>query len=766
MADAPIALAFHGHFYQPPRENPWTEEVPREAGAAPFHDWNEKIALEAYRPNAFARVIDEHGRVVSIVNNYEHLSFDVGPTLTTWLADHEPVAFQRIVDGDHRGGGGMAQAFFHIILPLAETRDVRTMVRWGMREFEFRFGRRSNGIWLPETAINDDVLRVLAEEGVGFTVLAPYQADRAIDPRQAYRWVHPEDAELGVDLVFYDGPLSHAVAFELSALSSEAFIDRVVDSAPEGGLVAVAADGETFGHHHHYGDRFLAYALAVEAPKRGIDVVSVAEWLEEHPPTETAGVIESAWSCAHGVGRWKEDCGCSTGGPPQWNQRWREPLRRALDVVRVAVDDVVERRGPGVFRDPWAARDDYVDVLLGAATKEEFAKRHVTGDPVVAFTLLEAARHALAMYTSCGWFFNDLAGLETVQVLRYAARALDCVTELGEDAPLATFLDVLSEAESNVAAEGDGRDIWARHVESARADAGRAVAHLALLELLEHKAPDRLVGAFVVDVVDRGHADRGGLAMCWGHVELTHKRTGRPSSHVYAALHLGGLEVLGATRAPDPNRDAEALGAFRTAFEANAPLTTLLRLVSDGFGPSEFSIRSGLPEGAEQILRSQARQLSDRFGSEFERLYRDHRSTLVALTSAGYSLPPELRTPAEIAVGRQIETEIAKLNGSLNPVDYASAIAIARDAKADGVDLDNRRARVTVERLLLAAVEQALADPATVDVVVTVLDISRELGIHPPLERPQEIVFDALANAGDDAPPELRTLALALHISA
>ena len=765
MADKPIALAFHGHFYQPPRENPWTEEVPREAGAAPFHDWNEKIALEAYRPNAFARVVDEHGQVVSIVNNYEHLSFDVGPTLTTWLADHEPLAFERIVEGDRRGGGGMAQAFFHIILPLATERDVRTMVRWGMREFEFRFGRRADGIWLPETAVNDDVLRVLAEEGVGFTVLAPYQAATELDTRQAYRWTHPDDESLGVDLVLYDGPLSHAVAFELSALSSEAFIDRVAESAPEGGLVTVAADGETFGHHHHYGDRFLAYALAVQAPKRGIDVVSVAEWLAEHPAEEPAEVVESAWSCAHGVGRWKEDCGCSTGGPPEWNQRWRAPLRRALDVVREAVDAVIDRRGPEVLRDPWAARDGYVDVLLGATTREEFAAQHVVGDAVTAFTILEAARHALAMYTSCGWFFNDLAGLETVQVLRYAARALDCIDELGEQAPTEVFLRILDEAESNDPTEGGGRDIWRRHVETARVGTDRAVAQLALVELLERRDPPASVGAFEVEIFEHGHIDRGALSMSWGHVRLVHRRTGRTTDHVYAAVHLGGLEVLGATRAPDAERDRDAISRLRSAFEFEAPVTTLLRLVSDGFGPTEFGVRSGVPEGAEQILRTVARGLADRFGGAVDRLYGDHRPTLVALTSAGYPLPPELRAPMELAMARRLDVEIAAQNGSLDTRDYVQAIAIARDAKAQGIELDTHHARRVLERLLLSAVEHAVAHPDDTRAPITALDLARELGIYPSLERSQEVVFDALQRAGGAATPALRKLAAALNLA-
>jgi alpha-amylase/alpha-mannosidase (GH57 family) len=772
-----VALAVHGHFYQPPRENPWTEEVPREPSAAPFHDWNERIALEAYRPNAFARIVDDHGRVVQIVNNYEHLSFDVGPTLTAWLATHEPEAFARIVEADQKTHGGMAQAYFHVILPLAPERDVRTLVRWGMAEFEHRFGRRADGIWLPETAVSDDVLRVLAADGIGFTVLAPHQADRPVDPRRPYRWCDPrdpDDPDKGVDIVFYDGGLSHAIAFELQGMSSEGFVDRVVEAAPDGGLVVVAADGETFGHHHPYGDRFLAYALAAEAPKRHVEVTSIGEWLRQRPPDggedgdRTTGVVTSAWSCGHGVGRWREDCGCSTGGEPGWDQRWRAPLRRALDVVRDAVDEVYERRGSVVFGDREAARDDYVRVLLGAIDKDEFADRHVVGDGVEAFTLLEAARHALAMYTSCGWFFNDLAGLETVQVLRYAARAIDLLHELGEPGVpplLDRFLHELGEAESNVPSEGSGRDVWRRHVETARVTEERAVAHLALIELLEGLEPAASVGAFDVDVVDHGHADRGTVAMCCGHVRLTHRRTGRRTEHVYAAVRLGGLEVVGATRPADPSHDGrhdrEALARFRSAFEFDAPATTLVRLVSEEFGPYELGVASGLPDAADQFLRSAARRLSERFSATYEQLYNDHRATLTALTAAGYQLPVELRAPAELALTRRLEAEVVAQAGSLDPADYTNAVAIARDARAHGVSLDTPRSRATMERLLVAAVRRAVehpGEPDTIDAAFAALDICEELEIHPSLEHAQEVVYMA-------HDPRLRHLAARLGLA-
>ncbi len=757
-------LAIHGHFYQPPRENPWTEEVPREPSAAPFHDWNERIALESYRPNAFARVLDERGQVVAIVNNYEHLSFDFGPTLNSWLEEHEPEAYQRVLDADRTTGGGVAQAYFHVILPLATDRDARTQIRWGMTEFEHRFGRRAAGIWLPETAVNDRVLRILAEEGIGFTVLAPGQAAAPLDTRTPYRWVDPDDASKTVDLVFYDGGLSHAVAFELSGLTSQALLDRVqAASGEEGGLITLAADGETFGHHHHWGDRTLAYALAVEAPKRGIEVSTVAAYLGEHPPEEMARVVESAWSCAHGVGRWKDDCGCSTGGGPGWNQRWRAPLRDALDVVRAAVDEAFDRRGSEVLRNPWAARDDYVRVLIGSVERAEFASEWITGDEVVAFTLLEAARHSMAMYTSCGWFFNDLAGLETVQVLRYAARALDCLSELGEPSPLSAMLDVLEQAESNLIDEGNGRDIWMRSVETARVDADRVVAHLALVELLEGREPASRVATFDVEVTDHGHADRGVLAMCWGSVVLRHRRTGRKTEHVYAALHLGGLEVLGATRPPDGG-DAATFARLRDAFADDAPVTTLLRLVSDGFGPGEFGLASALPDAAEQILQSAARNLADRFAGAYDQLFSDHRPTLTALAAAGFQLPPVLRAPAELALARRLEAAVAAPAGSLDPADYADALAVAAEARANGVRLVAPTALATIERVILLCVERAIHEPARLHEVRALLALATSLGLDPSVGRAQELVYEAVRQheRGGDLHPLAEALGLVI----
>jgi alpha-amylase/alpha-mannosidase (GH57 family) len=780
-----VSLVVHGHFYQPPRENPWTESVAEEPSASPFHDWNERITAECYRPNGWARIVDDRNRVLAVVDNYAHLSFNVGPTLLSWLEQHEPDVLRRMVEGDRIGRGAIAQAYNHMILPLATERDVRTQVRWGLADFRHRFGRDSEGIWLPETAVNDQVLRVLAEEGVRFTILAPNQAlavrplhdnllgaqepwhdvsEGSIDGRRPYRWIDPEDPTRYVDLVFYDGAISHDLAFGLSNMTAEGFTHRVRQAAGEdGGLVTVATDGETFGHHHHYAERTLAYALPVIAPREGTTVTTIARHLNAHPPTWQVRIRESAWSCAHGVGRWKEDCGCSTGADPGANQRWRAPLRQALDILRDAGAEVLERRGGKVLHDPWAARDDYVDVVLGRRSIEDFAVQHVSGDLVEALTLMEQQRHALLMYTSCAWFFWDLAGLETVQCLRYAARAVDLLGELGEEAPLDAFFACLAEARSNQPHEGTGVDVWHRHVEPARVDAARAAAHVALAGLLQHQRPTDRVASWEVLADEHRDARRSAIAVEAGTITLRHVRTRRTTSHTYAVLLMGSLEVLGTIRDADPGRDDEDLRAVLGAVESGARLTEVLRIVGERLDTDKFGLRRALPDAAGQIVTDAAASVEARFTGAFDRLYEFNRNELSSLVRAGMTLPPAVRVPAELALAARLEREITAQHGSWDPGTYQAARRTAEEAEALGLTIDAPRAQRALEQTLLDAVTRAVAgDVDALEAGLALRQLATDLGVGIDLSRAQELVYDALLEGGRE---DLRPLAGALGLA-
>lgn len=481
------ALIIHGHFYQPPRENPWTGNIEHQPGASPFHDWNERIHAECYWPNAFVQNGSES------INNYSNISFNFGPTLLSWLQKHHLGTYERILEADrdsarNRGGHGnaIAQAYGHAVLPLCNDRDRLTQVVWGLADFRFRFGREAESLWLPETACNGATLDLLIEQGVRYVILAPSQAKRfrsasgewrevahhGIDTGRVYSCKHRAQTNRSLGVFFYDGRLSQAIAFEQALRSSQLLVGMIKQAATQSAMVNIATDGETYGHHFKFGDLALAHALEVEAIKEGLTVTNYGEFLEHHPPEFEVEINQgdlgegSSWSCAHGVSRWRSDCGCHTGGEADWNQRWRSPLRGALDFLRDTLATQFEDLGRELFHDPWDARNFYIDLMLdeGKSTAKFFAKHGrrplSEQEQARALTLLEIQRNALLMYTSCGWFFSEISGIETVQILRYAARALELAEQLGLSSPRDRFLEILAEAHSNIAERGNGAEIF------------------------------------------------------------------------------------------------------------------------------------------------------------------------------------------------------------------------------------------------------------------------------------------------------------------
>jgi alpha-amylase/alpha-mannosidase (GH57 family) len=423
----------HGHFYQPPRENPWTGQVERQPSAGRDHDWNARIARECYGPNAEARVVDGQGRLADLVDNYEHISFDFGPTLLSWLERERPALHQRIVDADRAAvrrlghGSAMAQGYHHAILPLCSPRDRRTELVWGLADFKRRFGRDAEGLWLPECAADDATLKDCVALGVKFVLLEPGQAAEPVVPGVPYKWKGGDLA-----LFFYDGALSRAVAFERAMSHSGAFADRMLRAIPataEDGLCLLATDGESYGHHEAFAEMGLAHLLTRDLPQKGVKTVNIAWYLAKHPPRKEVALKTGAtsWSCAHGVERWRADCGCGRVGSA--SLAWRAPLRAALTGLKDKLDALYEKTGPG-----WPARDAYID-LQGEhtpAAEERWLAAHAPGrDATRTLTALEMQRHALMMFTSCGWFFDSVERLEPVQILQYAARALELARALG-----------------------------------------------------------------------------------------------------------------------------------------------------------------------------------------------------------------------------------------------------------------------------------------------------------------------------------------------
>ncbi|HEY7821151.1 MAG TPA: DUF3536 domain-containing protein, partial [Vicinamibacteria bacterium] len=484
-------VCIHGHFYQPPRENPWLEAVEPQDEAAPYHDWNERITAECYAPNTASRILDDRDRIVDIVNNYSHISFDFGPTLLSWLERNAPEVYRAILDADQESarrfgghGSAIAQAYNHAILPLAPTEDKELQVEWGFRDFEARFGRAPEGMWLPETGVDLESLEMLAARQIRFTILAPHQAARVrkvgdsrwedvsgarVDPTVPYLQRLPSGRS--ITLFFYDGPASRAVAFERLLHRGENLARRLVSivrdkESPR--LGHIATDGETYGHHHAHGDMALAFALRAIEAQALATLTNYGAFLELSPPAHEVEIFErTSWSCAHGVERWRSDCGCSTGGKDGWNQAWRAPLREALDWLRMRLRPHLKRGEDALFKAPRAALLDYIEVILDRSLEnvDRFLSRHAktplsSEDRVRALKLLELERQLQLMYTSCGWFFSDVSGIETVQVLQYAGRVIQLAERFGQTQLEPQLLERLAHARSNIHDKGTARQIY------------------------------------------------------------------------------------------------------------------------------------------------------------------------------------------------------------------------------------------------------------------------------------------------------------------
>jgi alpha-amylase/alpha-mannosidase (GH57 family) len=755
-------ICIHGHFYQPPRENPWLEAVETQDSASPYHDWNERITAECYGPNASSRILDARERIVKIVNNYAAISFNFGPTLLSWLEQRQPETYAAILDADRvsrdRFGGhgsAIAQAYNHMILPLANARDQRTQVRWGIRDFEHRFGRKPEGMWLPETAVDIASLEALAAEGIAFTILEPHQALRwrkigeddwtehagAIDPTMPYRCNLPSG--LSIALFFYDGPISRAVAFERLLARGENLAHRLLGAFGEGRthpqLINIATDGETYGHHHRHGDMALAYAIDYINEQKLSRIANYSQFLADVPPTHEVEIVErTAWSCEHSLGRWERDCGCSGGADAGWNQQWRTPLRDALDWLRDECVDIFESRGAALLRDPWEARDDYIDVVLDRSDDqvERFLTMHANrhGSRVTALELLEMQRNTMLMFTSCGWFFNDISGIETVQVLHYAARAIQLAEKVSGQSLELEFLQRIASARSNLPQRGDARQIYELEVKPTRLDLRRVAAHYAVASLFDNFAHDDLVYCYRVRQNDFESFRAGRARMAIGSITVTSLITREEASFEFAVIHLGETELTGGVR---PAGSAEHYEAMKRDLSEDIRvngISSVIRVLDEYFAEPLLSIRNLFRDEQRRILSLLCDTTLSEAESAFRQLHERYDPLMRFHAALGVPLPKVLRTAAEFDVNMQLRRMAAADELPLG--DLESRLRESRDER---VALDE-----TTLMSLTAAIERAAGEFARnsddlerLERWETLVAIVREAGVDVDLRRPQ-----------------------------
>ncbi len=782
-------VVIHGHFYQPPRENPWIEQIEVEPGAAPYHDWNARVTAECYRPNSVARVYDGQGRILDIVDNYRYLSFNFGPTLIGWLEEQAPNTYAKILNADAQSlaalgyGNALAQAYSHPILPLARPRDRETQVIWGLKDFEHRFRRPAAAMWLPETAVNYPTLATLVDHGMKFVILSPYQAKRVrslaggewraapgnLDSTQAYRCFLPEPDDdprkrRFIDVFFYNGEVAADISFGDLLTDSYRLANRLVeDFSPERArpqLLHVATDGENYGHHKKFGELALAHALTQVLPQKGFQLTNYATFLELAPPKLEVELSlgpdgeGSSWSCAHGVGRWKENCGCSTGGQPAWNQRWRKPLRESFDFLNDKLALIFEAQGRQYFKDPWQARNAYVDVILdrgNGVLEDFFAAQGVPklkdDDRVAALKLLEMQRHSLLMYASCGWFFADISGLESLQVIKYAARALQLGQDFTSEPLEAPFLKILERAVSNVPKEGNGLTIYQKRIKPAVVDYPKVANQwvISWLKDRERQCPHHIYH-YRAEAADLEEKTQGSMQVAAGRLHLASGITLESRSLAFFTAFLGSY--LYRTQV-QPHPSPQEFLALRDEFFRVLEETPedLIPFMVRRLGETYYSIHDVFQEEKLRVFQDLLRHHQEEALELIAHNFEETRALLKAMAVEGLPMPRLYCALGEITMNRRLVELLRRMEPDPSSLAASEEILeVIQDAGLMGLKLETHEGARILGRLLHRHV-QDLAESFAAETVTRLSDFLSFVGRIPltlELTRAQNFLFDLM----------------------
>ncbi len=728
MEDKKAYLTIHGHFYQPPRENPWLEAVEIQDSAAPFHDWNERINLECYNPNSFSKIVDGNNKVLNIINNYSAMSFNFGPTLLSWLEVYAPLTYERIIKADVESihdfsghGNAIAQVYNHMIMPLANEHDKYTQVIWGIQDFKNRFGRMPEGIWLAETAVDDATLEVLVDCNIRFTILSPYQASKVrpldakiekdwtdvswgnIDPAKPYRYFIKNNPEKYIDLFFYDGAISKSVAFDELLKDGNKFAQRLCDGVSENRnysqLVNIATDGESYGHHTKFGDMALAYILGIKSRDVGFELTNYGEFLSKFGVADEVDIKQnSSWSCSHGIGRWKEDCGCSTGGHGGWNQKWRQPLREALDYLRDELAELYENEGAKYFHDVWDARNRYIRVILDRSdlSVKKFFSQVLKPDlddseKVNALKLLEIQRQCMLMYTSCGWFFSEISGIETTQILKYAARAMQLANDFETKNYEQKFLEILSQAQSNIPAFGNGRDIYEKFVRPSIVKIKQIASLWAFTSLFEDYDNETTLYCYTIKKHSYKRVYKGKGSLVIGRIEIQSKITHETADIMFALLqHSNGEFHCAMKNFADTYDYNQILEKLTQTYLLN-PVTEIIREIDECFGKEYYTLKDIFIEERKKILKILMQGRLDKFASTYNELYNEGKGSIYHLQSLGLSIPYEFKLAAGYTLSQEFNNLIINNTNDLDEEILQRAEDIINEAKRIGVELKKKK---------------------------------------------------------------------------
>jgi alpha-amylase/alpha-mannosidase (GH57 family) len=772
-------ICIHGHFYQPPRENAWLEEIEVQDSAYPYHDWNERITAECYAPNASSRIFDDKERIIDIINIYSKISFDFGPTLLSWIEKHKPEVYQAILESDKLSmqifsghGSAMAQAYNHMIMPLANRKDKYTQVIWGIKDFQRRFKRFPEGMWLPEAAVDKETLEVLVSLGIKFTVLCQRQAKRIrkkdksegwhdvsgerIDPTRSYLCVLPSGRS--INLFFYDGPIAQEVSFGPLLRNGGDFANKLLsafnDQRDWPQMVHIASDGETFGHHHRFGEMALSYALHYIESNKHARITNYSQYLANNPPDYMVEIFDnSSWSCVHGVERWKDNCGCHSGGHPGWNQQWRKHLRNAMDWLRDKLNNIYSEEALKYLKQPWDARNDYIEVILDRSREnvESFFEKHAIKElseeeKMAALKLLEIQRNSMLMYTSCGWFFDEISGIETVQIMQYASKAIQYAEELLGLSLETDYLKHLQKAPSNV--YKNGAEIYDMFVKPTRTDILRVGAHYSISSIFENYPEEIALYCYTAKNEIYKRTEAGKLTLTVGKASINSEITWDEKIISFAVLHLGDQNINAGVRYFHGDDDFSAMQSEITeAFEkGNVP--QVIRYIDKHFEGKIYSLWHLFKDEQRKVLNEILQLTYDSVEASYRQIYDNNYTIMNFYNSLQQKLPRPFLAAAEYI----INTDVKKIFDEEAP-DTEKLKRLIDETKRWLIKIDEATIEFKASSWVNSALEKLEKQPDDrkfILVIENTLNCLTPLNLSLNLWNAQNIYFDISRKFGDE----------------
>lgn len=764
-------VCIHGHFYQPPRENAWLEEIELQDSANPFHDWNERINFECYAPNTSARLLDEEGRISKIINNYTLINFNFGPTLLSWLKEKDNETYKAILNADQSSlknfnghGSAIAQAHSHLIMPLASQRDKRTQILWGLRDFKYRFGRDSEGIWLPETAVDTETLELLVDYKVKYTILAPRQikafknlkedswqdANQGFDPRRPYIINLPSGRSIAA--FFYDGQIAQEVAFSGLLNNGKKFAERFLnafDDNDEPQLAHIATDGESYGHHHKYGEMALADCINHIQNSGKAEMINYGAYLEKFPPKYEAQIHESSsWSCVHGVERWRSNCGCNTGGPNAGSQEWRSHLRESLNWLRDELANVFEKEAGKFLKNPWDSREEFIFVMLNRNEKsiKTFLKEHAIRplnkeEETKALRCLEMQRNAMYMFTSCGWFFDEISGIETNQIMQYALRAIEFASQVAEVDLTERFKSRLANAPSNVLLSG--AEAFEKYVEPARVDLVRVGMHYATLTIFQEQP--EFLSFFNYEAQSENFERRkaGNQAIAVGRTMVRSKITHSHKLFSFAVLYLGQQNIIGNISVDmDIEQFEQMKKEILDAFEGTN-LGKVIAIMQTYFSEDKFSISHLFRDEKRRILRKISKKSLSASEVVFREIFNDNYQLMNGMRQSQIPVPSAFKSAAEFILNTDLHRFFSKDILRIKEINN-----IKKEFNRWQLNITNKKALglSASERLFyeMRKLEQNNYDIEDMERLVHILETLKEMEVEVNIWKSQNLYFSVL----------------------